>query len=92
MRIDVKQAVAVALKFLDEVYSQKEISGVRLEEVELTDNDGLWHVTLSFISRATPGEIADSLSDSGTRRQFKVITISDIGVVRSMKIRELAVG
>jgi hypothetical protein len=94
--IPVNHAVSVAVTFLDQMFG-KEIANVRLEEVDLSD-DGLWHVTLSFVRRSVPenttttpeSSVIRDLRDEVKPREYKVIAISaEDGKFRSMKIRQL---
>lgn len=47
--MDVKQAVSKAKRYLAEVFSDEEISDVRLEEVEFDRSDKTWLITLGFL-------------------------------------------
>jgi hypothetical protein len=100
--IDVKQAVESAVKYANTLYAP-DILGVRLEEVERTDERGtdVWQVTLSFYVPAvahlqTPMERlmaqASILTDGGIRMShvFKVFVVDALdGSVRAMRMRQL---
>lgn len=83
--IDVKHAVDAASNFLVGLYANNTVADVRLEEVELSEDDKHWLITLSFQSIAGP-----SLGIFN-KRQYKVFKVdADTGKVVSMKIRELS--
>ena len=82
--IDVQEAVRTASKYLSRLYPSAQLQDMQLEEVELTDDDEFWLVTLSFIF----GE--PDLARFTVSRQYKVFKIrGETGEVVSMKIREL---
>lgn len=83
--LDVKEATAKAFEYFATIYGT-ETSGLRLEEVELSD-DGYWLVTLSF----QPGsDIALLFNKAGVPREYKVFRIlANTGEVKSMKIRKV---
>lgn len=92
MKLDVKQATLKAVDYLTTLYDQKDISEIDLEEVELSDDDQYWYITLGYNSESTkPGS---KLSDSIKRamllrdRKYKQFKINrDTGDIVSMKIR-----
>lgn len=91
--IDVKQAIRAAADFVAETLSDEKLLDVRLEEVELTENEETWFITLSFLRRqkATTG-LAEACSEPVGRmeREYKILAVdSERGRVRSMKIRQL---
>lgn len=91
--IDVKQATTEAAKFMVELLPT--VSDILLEEVELSEDDKSWRVTLSALAPASPPPDAfqkalrsSSIFALPTDRIYKVFTIdSENGVVRSMKMR-----
>lgn len=92
--MDVKSAVARAIGFLQEVYGEAKLPGLRLEEVELSDDGSLWHITLSFLAEVPPEErsVLDrelgALRKPNVARQYKILSVSSsTGEVHSMKIR-----
>lgn len=83
--IDIKQAAQAASNFIIGLYSDQTISDVRLEEVELSDDEKYWFITLSF-----PAPNSSGLLGLPTRRQYKILKVDrETGTVLSMKIREL---
>ncbi|MCA1630377.1 MAG: hypothetical protein LC785_04065 [Acidobacteria bacterium] len=86
--IDVKQAAQLASDFIVGLYSDQTISDVRLEEIELSEDERHWLITLSFPSPVTSNVLG--LPVAG-RRQYKILKVDrESGEVLSMKIRELA--
>lgn len=83
--IDVKRAIQIALSFADDVLAGEQLSDPRLEEVELSEGEKFWAITLSFFRE--PKGLVDAM---GPRpRDYKILTIhSDTGNVQSMKIRQ----
>ncbi len=49
--IDVKQSVKIASDYVNQLYGTDQLEQLALEEVELTDNDQFWLVTLGFSLR-----------------------------------------
>ncbi|OHB72807.1 MAG: hypothetical protein A2V70_01535 [Planctomycetes bacterium RBG_13_63_9] len=87
--IEVKTAVANALEFLGQMYPEGQIMDPRLEEVELSGDFSAWCVTLSFMTRGEPRELAAVIRGGGARRLYKVITVEgETGKVQSMKMRQ----
>lgn len=83
--IDVKQAAQLASNFITGLYPEQTISDVRLEEVELSEDEKYWLITLSF-----PAPPNSSVLNLGGRRQYKIFKVDrEGGEVLSMKIREL---
>lgn len=84
--IDVKQAAQSASNFIAGLYSNETISDVMLEEVELSEDEMYWLITLSFPS---PSSSSHPIFGGGGRR-YKIFKVdADTGEVLSMKIREL---
>ncbi|MDP8240608.1 MAG: hypothetical protein P9X24_16070 [Candidatus Hatepunaea meridiana] len=77
--IDVKEAAIVAKDYLLALYDGRDIYNLTLEEVELSEDQEWWYITLGY------SEI------SGLRASnYKVIQIkSETGQVFSMKVRTL---
>lgn len=89
--IDVKEAVKRACDYFESLYAQQNISGVLLEEVELTEDERYWLITLGY--NALP-EVRKSLHAKlvgASVREYKVFKVmGDTGKVVSMKIRRVA--
>jgi hypothetical protein len=93
-KVPVKEAVKTSFQYFAEIL---EPSDVRLEEVELSDDERYWFVTLSALlpAKAKAQNAVEAASLAGifaksherVYKQFKVD--SSTGEVRSMKIREV---
>ena len=61
--IDVKEAVRTAAKYLADLFAEEDISDIRLEEVQLSEDGQTWNVTLSFLRKVrVRGPLAEALS------------------------------
>ena len=88
--ISVREAVQTAMQFVVEMFSQENLMGLRLEEVEFSEDGKWWSVTLSFVRGTTSEAIASALSGDAAGREYKEVLVSaDDGTVRSVKIRQL---
>lgn len=80
--IDVKQAVDIASQYLISLFADKAPSNIQLEEVELSEDEKYWFITLSF---------TETVPFLVPRKSYKLFKINaDTGQVQSMKIREVA--
>jgi hypothetical protein len=63
--IGVKQAIRTAADFVAETFSDEKLLDVRLEEVELTEDEKTWLITLSFLrkQKATTGQAETGRSE-----------------------------
>jgi len=100
--IDVKKAIAKAVEFLSDIFGSEGISGIRLEEVELSDAQDAWNITLSFVRRVPPNSVSSPLDVIRAtqaaalgvvpmgEREYKVVSVdSGNGAPRSVKVRQL---
>ncbi len=91
--IEVTAAILKAKEFLRDNYSGEQISDVRLEEVVLSEDDGLWHITLSFLRPLrAPTQLTAELDEMSAAKQSerdnKVFAVdTQSGRVQSMKMR-----
>ena len=91
--MDVKQAIAAAKQYINEVYASEQVTNLGLEEVEHPQAAGNWVITLGFsrpwnTPRTRAQEVLENLGAvSSLKRSYKVITMSDDGTVLSMKNR-----
>jgi hypothetical protein len=87
--VSVKEAVAKAIEFAQNLLEPSRISGLRLEEVEMTNVKGAdtWSITLSM-PRQQSG--MDLFAGKNPREYKTFLVNSETGQVLSMKIRELA--
>jgi hypothetical protein len=86
--IDVKTAVRNALSFMDDLYDEVDVQHARLEEVELSEDDRYWYVTISIGARPSSAfEAVSQVKD----RDFKVVKVgAEDGKVDSMRIGTLS--
>lgn len=85
--IDVKQAVQISRNYLSELYQSDEIRDLSLEEVELTEDNRFWLVTLTFTQQMMqPLNPIEAMTGPKYARFLKEIRIdAETGQVRSMK-------
>ncbi|CAN5296854.1 hypothetical protein BH23BAC1_BH23BAC1_48180 [soil metagenome] len=81
--MDVKEAIDKAADYL--VKFIPKVEGIRLEEVEITDDDKYYIITFSFDNPSDQGYL--NLDRGRKYKSFKIDINS--GELRSMKIREL---
>lgn len=83
--LDVKEAAQKASEYFAGLYSDQKLPNVQLEEVELSEDDKYWLITLSY---PVPPELA--ALNFNYKRKYKVFKIDrDTGQVLSMKIRRV---
>jgi len=91
--MDVKEAIAAAKRYLNEVYADEQVTNLGLGEVEHVLAAGNWIITLGFsrpwnTPRKRAQEVLENLGAvSSLKRSYKVITIADDGTVLSMRNR-----
>jgi hypothetical protein len=87
MPIDVKKAVELAKGYLSDVL-EVPVHLTLLEEIELTEDQQSWLITLSFPALSlAPNPLVAALRE----REYKVIKLqADTGKLISIKIRPLA--
>jgi hypothetical protein len=82
--LDVREAAKRASEYFAGLYSDQKIDNVQLEEVEISDDEKYWLITLSY---PVPPELA--ALNLNFKRKYKVFTIdANTGEVKSMKIRK----
>jgi hypothetical protein len=91
--IDAKQAVNKAMDYLNDMFNTTDFRDVLLEEVELSDDDRIWSVTVGFMRRqasTAEGPMASLVgSTEQFKRELKVFAIdAESGIVRSMKTKK----
>ena len=80
--IGVKQAVAAAIEYVKDFADLLPTNDVRLEETELSDQQGVWRITLSLLENPIIGS-----------RSYKIFEIDALdGHVKSMKARSFLGG
>lgn len=84
--ITTKQAIAIALRYIKEVYPT--VTTFEVEELELADDNSHWSVTISMPDETVIGEFAKALT--GYPKKYKSININaESGQVKAMKIRKI---
>jgi len=89
--IDGKTAVKIATEYLYKMYGKGKLLNPMLEEIELSDDDKYWIVTLGFDRpKYAPGDYRDILVGPSYQRVYKVVKVdAEKGRPKSMKMREL---
>jgi hypothetical protein len=97
MTIEPKGAVAVATQFLQSLYPNV-LSDILLEELDISDDERFWLVTLSALLPLSKEESENAMNpivqalggnQPHRRRVYKVFKIDDkTATVKSMKIRQ----
>lgn len=87
--INVKDAVRIALEYVQELHEPEELPHLTLEEVELSADEVFWLVTVSFLKTAAQSAIEAMTGQQGTPT-YKILKIhAESGQVHSMKIRTM---
>jgi hypothetical protein len=87
--ISVKEAVQAAVAAAQAFYTGQELSGLQLEEVEMSEDGKLWLITLGFFLPVPPRDAFEKLMSPKSDRRFKLFKIeADTGKVLAMKIRQ----
>jgi len=89
--IDVKEAVKISQEYIQELYSKDEIRDLSLEEVEISEDNSFWLVTVGFTKQMTqPLNPMEAMSGPKYARFYKELKIDiEGGQVRSMKNKKL---
>ena len=85
--LDVKGAVATALAYLKDLYSDEQLENIRLEEVWLSDDEKYWYITIGYDS---PSSARDPLAAlRPPEREYKLFKVRvEDGRVIEMKMRQ----
>jgi len=91
--VDVKEAVGKAMDYLKDMYQIDQFKDVLLEEVDLSEDNKFWNVTIGFTRRqeSTSGGPMATLIGQSTefKREFKIFQIdAENGALRSMRSRK----
>ena len=91
--IDIKQAVHAAEKFFKELYDQETLKNFLVEEVELSEDEKDWVVTVGFdfgeVQVAEPALFTSKSSTPRAGRVFKEVQIDkETGEPRSIKTKK----
>jgi hypothetical protein len=89
--VDVKQAVAAAISAVQNLFAGQDIRDLLLEEVEKSEDDRHWRVTISFARLIEGGNaLRTALAGPEYNRFYKVIELDAVtGNLVSMKIRKI---
>lgn len=94
--IDVRQAARIARDYVKHVFTDEAISGIQLEEIELSEDEKYWYVTIGFDTNRLAEEtsfggiVTYPFGKSKYIRDYKLVTVrASDGEVESVKIRQL---
>ena len=89
--INVKEAAKISLEYIEELFSADEIRDVSLEEVEISQDEKSWMVTIGFTKHMTqPLNPMEAMSGPKFARFYKELKIdAENGQVRSMRNKKL---
>ena len=91
--IDVKRAVSKAMGYLRDMYTIEEFKDVLVEEVDVSEDNEFWNVTIGFTRRqesTSGGPMATLIGQSAEyKREYKVFQIdAETGDLHSMRSRK----
>ena len=91
--VDVKEAVGKAMDYLKDMYQIDQFKDVLLEEVDLSQDNKFWNVTIGFTrlqESTSGGPMATLIGQSAEfKREFKVFQIdAESAALRSMRSRK----
>jgi hypothetical protein len=88
--LEIKSAVQIAFKLLDELYDTRKYADVLLEEVHLSEDKAAWLITIGFSRPAPSINIMESIGSKKYVRTFKQFQINaKTGQLISMTNRHL---
>jgi hypothetical protein len=74
--MNVKEAVALAKKYITEVFAEEPISELGLEEIDFDESSNTWLITLGFVRNWQDGRAAIRALVPALR-EYKTIRIAD---------------
>jgi hypothetical protein len=84
--ITVKEAAQRAIEYVIDLLGDKNVGQPRIEEVDLTDDNEYWLVTVGFFPPLEMGRV--SLGQFSSKREYKQVKVTTAdGAIKSMKIR-----
>lgn len=86
--IDVRTAVQAAVRYARELYGENNDLTLMVEEVEPSEDERYWLITLSLSDRSNPFATLARANHGTSYKIFEVDAAT--GAVRSMKIRSVA--
>ncbi|MEC4803807.1 MAG: hypothetical protein SAJ12_19350 [Jaaginema sp. PMC 1079.18] len=92
MKLKVEEAVKAAIDYLQKLRQSIgfDVKDIRLEEVEVSEDDRYWLITLSFTqpSDLTKNPLPGIVTQPKYQKEYKIFRINgNTGKVESMKIR-----
>ncbi|HVG20799.1 MAG TPA: hypothetical protein VNI02_17260 [Blastocatellia bacterium] len=88
--LDVKEAARTAAEYFATLYDPKTYSDLQLEEVELTEDQKYWLITLSYASTNATQTQFGALLNLPVSRKYKQFKIdAETGQVQAMVIRKV---
>ncbi len=93
--IDMKQAVQIALDFCRSLYGQDKLADLLLEEVELSEDEKFWLVTVGFdLGQEETSQTSPNISGGSPAKKlehvFKTMKVdANNGRALSLKIKKL---
>ena len=85
--LDVKEAAKIAVAYVADLLSQDQLRDIRLEEVELSEDDDYWLVTIGFSRPEITKNVWEIVGGQLGREYRQVKLQARDGKVISMKIR-----
>ncbi len=87
--MEVKEAVASAKAYVNELFAPEKIENIGLEEFEFDRRHRQWRITVGFSRPWQAGGALSVATGMPRPRSYKVVTVSDSdGTVTSIKDRE----
>lgn len=84
--VTVKDAAKIAMEYVIDLVGSENVHDPRIEEVEISDDNAFWLVTVGFFPNAQIG--GHTLSRPAAKREYKQVKVqASDGAVRAMKIR-----
>ncbi|MCC5638276.1 hypothetical protein LC593_21045 [Nostoc sp. CHAB 5844] len=92
--ISIRTAVSKAMEFVRDLYEDKQVKDILLEEIEFSESANQWLVTISFSIDKIKDDSSSLIFSTRERgelgRKYKIVHIdAQSGKPISMKIREL---
>ena len=82
--MDLRKATELSVQYLQSFFPTAE--RIQLEEVDITDDDRYWNITLSYEAE----EMGQGYLVLGKVRKYKIFKVDTYtGEIRSMKIRDM---
>ncbi len=87
-KLTLKDAVNCAKSYVAELYQGEQVTDLMLEEIRLSSDEGVWHVTIGFTPPWVLRGLNSKFSVRPHDRVYKVVNVdSGTGEVRAIEIR-----